>query len=71
MENLSVDIVIYLLGLAAMWGSLQQRIKDLEKKVEKHNNLVERMTAVEKKQELHELEYEFLCKEVHKIEEEV
>lgn len=71
MESLSIDIVIYLLGLAAMWGSLQQRITSLEKKVEKHNNVVERVAVVEKKIELHALEYDFLCKEVHQIEEEV
>ena len=44
---LSADIVLYLLGLAAMWGSLIWRVGALEKKVDKHNNLVERMTALE------------------------
>ena len=41
------DVVIYLLGLAAMWGSLIWRVDALEKKVDKHNNLVERMVALE------------------------
>ena len=30
-------------------GIIEFRIKELEKKVEKHNNLVERMTAIEVK----------------------
>ena len=41
------DVVVYLLGLAAMWGSLIWRVDALEKKVDKHNNLVERMVALE------------------------
>ncbi|MBO7667867.1 MAG: hypothetical protein IJI40_02040 [Firmicutes bacterium] len=45
--NISADIVLYLLGLAAMWGSLIWRVDALEKKVDKHNNLVERMVALE------------------------
>lgn len=47
----SGDLVIYLLGLAAMWGSLIWRVGALEKKVDKHNNLVERMTALETRME--------------------
>ena len=47
----SWNIVIYLLGLAAMWGSLIWRVGALEKKVDKHNNLVERMTAMETRME--------------------
>lgn len=45
--NFSGDLVVYLLGLAAVWGSLLQRVNTLEKKMDKHNNLVERMVAVE------------------------
>ncbi len=45
--NFSGDLVVYLLGLAAVWGSLLQRVNALEKKMDKHNNLVERMVAVE------------------------
>lgn len=41
------DLVVYLLGLAVVWGSLLQRVNVLEKKMDKHNNLVERMVAVE------------------------
>jgi len=44
----SGDLVVNLLGLAAVWGALMWRITALEKKVEKHNNLVERMAAVER-----------------------
>ena len=43
----SGDLVVYLLGLAAVWGSLLQRVNALEKKMDKHNNLVERMYQVE------------------------
>ena len=48
METINSDTVIYLLGLASMWGSLQARLKALEKKVELHNNAVERLTVVER-----------------------
>ena len=42
-----LNIVIYLLGLAATWGAVTYRIKALEDKVDKHNNMVERMYNVE------------------------
>lgn len=45
--SFSGDIVVYLLGLAATWGAVMWRIAALEKKVDKHNNLVERMFKVE------------------------
>ena len=45
----SGDIVLYLLGLAATAGALMWRIQELEKKVDKHNNLVERMFIVEER----------------------
>ncbi len=45
----SQDLVIYLLGLAAMWGSTMNRIKNLEKKMDKHNNLIERMAVAEQR----------------------
>ena len=41
------DTVLYLLGLAVVWDSLLWRVGELEKKVDKHNNLVERMYHVE------------------------
>jgi hypothetical protein len=45
--QLSWDIVVYLLGIAVTWGSVLARLKALEKKMDRHNNLVERMVAVE------------------------
>lgn len=45
--RLTGDIVVYLLGLAAVWGTLLWRVAALEKKMDKHNNAVERLTAVE------------------------
>lgn len=49
MEGIAFDtnLVVYLLGLAATWGATMWRISALEKKVDKHNNLVERMYHVE------------------------
>ncbi len=43
----SADIVIYLIGLAVTWGGVMFRIKSLEKKMDKHNCLIERMAVVE------------------------
>ena len=45
--QLTGDIVVYLLGLAAVWGTLLWRVAALEKKMDKHNNAVERLAAVE------------------------
>ena len=47
----SGDIVVYLLGLAATWGAIMWRIGALERKVDKHNHLVERMYKVEEQAE--------------------
>ena len=44
------------------------RIDELEKKVTKHNNLVERMYDVEKKIEVHEEEYHNLKEKVDVLE---
>lgn len=52
------DLVVYLLGLAVVWGSLLQRVNVLEKKMDRHNNLVERMVAVETRIENMERETE-------------
>lgn len=43
----SADIVIYLIGLAVTWGGVMFRIKSLEKKMDKHNCLIERMAVAE------------------------
>lgn len=45
----SQDIVIYLIGLAATAGTIIARISALEKKVEKHNSVVERTFVLEEK----------------------
>lgn len=49
--NLSADalisIIIYIIGFACTTGAVLTRIKFLETKVEKHNNLIERMYRVE------------------------
>ena len=42
------EIVVYLLGLAVTAGTIISKISMLEKKVEKHNQLVERMAVVER-----------------------
>lgn len=40
-------MVMYIVSLAATGGAILQRINQLEKKVDKHNGLIERMVAVE------------------------
>ena len=45
--NLDANIVIYLLGLASTWGAVMWRISALEKKVDKHNSMVERTYKLE------------------------
>ncbi|MGI6031147.1 MAG: hypothetical protein ACOX7F_06560 [Eubacteriales bacterium] len=42
-----VQIVVYAVTFAAAWGSMNIRIRYLEEKVDKHNQMVERMAAVE------------------------
>ena len=62
---MSSEIIVALIGLGGSAGGSfvaalisnkvwQYRIEQLEKKVEKHNNLVERMYKVEEKEELME-----------------
>jgi len=46
--QLSGDIVVYLIGLAATWGAAMWRISALEKKMDKHNCLIERMAIAER-----------------------
>lgn len=45
--QLTNDIVVYLLGLSAVWGTLLWRVAALEKKMDRHNNAVERLAVVE------------------------
>ena len=49
MDNLifTGDIVVYLITLAAVWGSLLWRVSALEKKQDKHNQLIERTFHLE------------------------
>ncbi len=42
-----VQILIYVAGFAAMWGNVTTRLNYLEQKMDKHNNLQERMAVVE------------------------
>ncbi len=42
-----LQIIMYIITAAFSAGAILYRIKALEKKVEKHNGLVERMVAVE------------------------
>ena len=46
-EGVILQIVVYIVSLSAMGGTIVHRVSQLEKKVEKHNQLVERMVAVE------------------------
>jgi len=49
--NLSIEfwlqIAVYLVTIAAGGGSLLTRLRYIEKKLDKHNQLVERMVVVE------------------------
>jgi len=47
MQDGIIQIVVYLFSAAMTIGTVLWRIKELEKKVEKHNSLVERMVVVE------------------------
>jgi len=46
-EGTILQIVVYLFSAGTTIGTVLWRIKELEKKVEKHNSLVERMVVVE------------------------
>ncbi len=41
------EMVVYLLGLAATAGTILARISALERKVERHNGLIERVYRLE------------------------
>ena len=43
-----VQILVYAVTFAATWGSVTQRLKMLEQKVDKHNSVVERMAVAER-----------------------
>jgi hypothetical protein len=44
-----IQIVVYAVSIGCIYGGIAARLKTLEKKVDKHNNLVERMYRVEAK----------------------
>ncbi len=46
-EGTVLQIIIYIVSAAFTAGTILWRIKELEKKVDKHNGLVERMVKVE------------------------
>ncbi len=46
-EGTILQLIVYVISVAFTCGTILYRLKSLEKKVEKHNNLVERMVAVE------------------------
>lgn len=46
-EGTIIQIATYLISTFVTGGTILWRIKELEKKVEKHNNLIERMYKVE------------------------
>ena len=43
-----VQILVYVVTFSATWGSMTQRLKMLEQKVDKHNSVVERMAVAER-----------------------
>jgi len=64
LENISTDIIIYLVSLAASWGGVMARIKTLEKKMELHNNAVLRLAATEERSKTTEKRITSLEKEI-------
>ena len=57
----SLEMVIYLLGLAATAGTILSRIAALEKKVERHNKVLERTFRLEEWQKGAERRLEVLA----------
>ena len=47
MDGTTLQIVVYLFSAGMTVGTILWRIKELDKKVEKHNGLIERMVVVE------------------------
>lgn len=58
------DVVIYLLGLACTAGIMVGKIGALEKKVDKHNSLIERMYKVEERSKSNSHRIDELRKEI-------
>lgn len=62
-----VQILIYAVSFAATFGSVLSRLKHLEKKMDRHNNAMERLAkleiqvkVVESKASLHDAEFKFM-----------
>lgn len=54
MNQLWIQILAYAVSVGCLYGALSTRLKVLEKKVDVHNHLVERMYRVETKIDLME-----------------
>jgi tetrahydromethanopterin S-methyltransferase subunit G len=57
----AVQIATYIGTFGVVYGGLSSRLRELEKKMDKHNSLIERMYAVE-------TTVKEVCKKVDKIE---
>lgn len=62
MTQFWIQIIAYAISIGVIYGGISTRLKVLEKKVDRHNHLVERMYVVEKRLDIidhdKELEYE-------------
>lgn len=47
--QLWIQIIAYGVSIGVLYGALSTRLKELEKKVDRHNHLVERMVCAELK----------------------
>ena len=66
--SLAGTVIGSLLGILAANKLVTYRLEQLELKVNKHNNLVERMAVAEKRIETHGKEIDELRGEVHELE---
>lgn len=66
--SLAGTVIGSLLGILAANKLVTYRLEQLELKVNKHNNLVERMAVAEKRIETHGKEIDGLRGEVHELE---
>ena len=46
-ESLWIQIIAYAVSIGCVYGGISARLKSLEKKVDKHNNVIERMYKAE------------------------
>ena len=66
--SLAGTVIGSLLGILAANKLVTYRLEQLELKVNKHNNLVERMAVIEKRVETHGKEIDELRGDVHELE---